>query len=67
MNLIGVEFVLDDCCDIDTDGRADDDVFERNMLRVRDEFTEPLEPDAEVDALEFVGFTVLNCNCINII
>lgn len=59
MNLIGVEFVLDDCWAIDTDGRADDDVFERNMLRVRDEFTEPLEP-LEVDALELLGFTVLN-------
>lgn len=61
MNLIGVEFVLDDCWTIDTDGRADDDVFDRNILRVRDELTDPDEP-AEVDALELVGFTVLNCN-----
>lgn len=58
MNLIGVEFVLDDCCVV---GRADDDVFERNRLRVLDEFTEPDDP-VDVDALEFVGFTVLNCN-----
>lgn len=61
MNLIGVEFVLDDCWTIDTDGRADDDVFDRNILRVRDELTEPDEP-VDADELELVGFTVLNCN-----
>ena len=65
MNLIGAEFVLDDWWAAidgrDDDAVADDVVFDRSKLRVRDELTEPAEP-LEVDALELVGLTVLNCN-----
>lgn len=69
MNLIGAEFVLDDWW-VATDGRvdvaaaaaaADDVVFDRSKLLVRDELTDPPEP-VDVDALELVGLTVLNCS-----